>query len=172
MAQLTPRPWPRGPPQVLGPPESNQDAPEPQGDQVPEGYQVKRRRQEPEATQDTSASSNPWGEGPYFKAAMDALKRDIQRKERERELRAQEAAKELESTQGRRKQAAEKKKQDKIAKLREEDAKMRMKTFFPLPEDELDTDTHEPAWPERALLMFEKSEAELNEWLAKERIDR
>ena len=139
---------------------------------MPEGYQVKRRRQEPEATQDTSASSNPWDEGPYFKAAMDSLKRDIQRKERERELRAQEAAKELESTQGRRKQAAKKKKEDKIAKLREEDAKMRMKAFFPLPEDELDTDTHEPSWPERALLMFERSEAEVNEWLARERIDR
>ena len=166
MTQATPRPWPRGPPQVLGPPESNQDAPEPQGDQV------KRRRLEPEATQDTSASSSPWDEGPYFKAAMDSLRRDIQRKERERELRAQEAAKELESTQGRLKQAAKKKKQDKIAKLREEDAKMRMRAFFPLPEDELNTDTHEPSWPERALLMFERTEAELNEWLTCERIDR
>ena len=164
MSQVTPRPL--GRPQVLGPPESNQDA------HVPEGYQVKRRRQEPEPTQDTSSCSNPWDEGPYFKAAMDALRRDIQRKEQDRERRAQEAAREFESTQGLRKQAAEKKKQDKIAKWREEDAKMRMKTFFPLPEDKLDTDTHEPSWPERALLMFEKSETELNEWLARERIDR
>ena len=59
-----------------------------------------------------SASSNPWDEGPYFKAAMEALRRDIQRKEQDRERRAQEAARELESTQGLRKQAAEKKKQD------------------------------------------------------------